>query len=117
MANFLLIYYKGYDLKAGRPSPQQLQNSISEWRRWHNMLSIQNRKTMPLKLWAPDGVSVCSLTADTDTYVEVRESLGGLIFLQAADYAAAVEIARQCPILQLGGNIEVRMTCILEEKI
>jgi hypothetical protein len=42
-------------------------------------------------------------------YAEVKESIGGLILIRAVDYAVAAEIAKGCPILALGGNVEIRM--------
>jgi hypothetical protein len=93
----------------GQPSPQQLQDSISEWRRWFNAIDVQNRKIKPFHFCAPDGMVVQIRKVSIGFYVEVKESIGGFIFLQAANYEEAVEIARHCPVLQLGGNIEIRM--------
>jgi hypothetical protein len=41
-------------------------------------------------------------------YVEIKESIGGMIFVSAADYEEATEIAKGCPILEVGGNVEIR---------
>ena len=115
MADFLLIYDNDYGLKEGRPSPQQLQNSISEWKRWHQMLSIRSGKPRPLSSWARDGVTLHAEDPDPELCIEVRESSQGLVFLRARNYDEAVAFAGQCPILQLGGNIEVRKISLLEE--
>jgi hypothetical protein len=109
MADFLLIYCRNHDLMEGQPSPQQLQDSISEWRRWFKTIDAQNRKIKPFCFCACDGVVVQLRKISIGIYVEVKESLGGFTFLQAANYEEAVAIARNCPILQLGGNIEIRM--------
>jgi hypothetical protein len=41
-------------------------------------------------------------------YSETKEWLGGFFLVEAPNYNAAVEIARQCPHLEYGGTIEVR---------
>src|ERR1700754_4899760 len=109
MADFLLIYCRNHDLLEEQPSPQQLQNSISEWRRWFRAIDVQNGKIKPFYFCASDGIVVQLRKISIGFHVEVKESMRGFIFLQAANYEEAVEIARNCPILQLGGNIEIRM--------
>jgi len=47
--------------------------------------------------------------ATTDgPYSETKEWLGGYYLIEAPSYDAAVEVARECPILEQGGSIEVR---------
>lgn len=41
-------------------------------------------------------------------YAEAKEILGGYFMVTAADYAAAVALASECPHLRHGGWIEVR---------
>jgi hypothetical protein len=41
-------------------------------------------------------------------YAEIKEAIGGMIFVKAADYDEAAEIAKGCPILEAGGNVEIR---------
>lgn len=48
-----------------------------------------------------------SLKVSDGPFAEAREVMGGLFVIEAADYAAAVEIARDCPHLDYG-TIEVR---------
>ncbi len=47
--------------------------------------------------------------------MEIKESIGGLVIIKANDYDEAVEIAQGCPILKLGGTVEVRMATSSEE--
>ena len=41
-------------------------------------------------------------------YCETKELVGGYFVLEAASLDAAVELGRGCPILDLGGSVEVR---------
>jgi hypothetical protein len=41
-------------------------------------------------------------------FAEAKEVVGGYFLVQARDLAAAVEIARGCPILENRGSVEVR---------
>jgi len=41
-------------------------------------------------------------------YAEIKEILGGYIVVNTASIEEAVELAKGCPILNIGGNVEVR---------
>jgi hypothetical protein len=41
-------------------------------------------------------------------FVELKEALGGYLFLEADDLDAAIELASRIPAARLGGAIEVR---------
>ena len=41
-------------------------------------------------------------------YAEIKEILGGLSIIRAESMEEAAEIAKNCPILSVGGNVEVR---------
>jgi hypothetical protein len=41
-------------------------------------------------------------------FAESKEAIGGYFFLQVADMNEAVEIAKQCPGLEFGAQVEVR---------
>ena len=41
-------------------------------------------------------------------YAEVKEMVSGLFVVEAADLAAATQLAAGCPLLDLGGAVEVR---------
>jgi hypothetical protein len=41
-------------------------------------------------------------------YVELKEALGGYIMVKASNLDEATELAKNCPILSVGGSVEVR---------
>jgi len=41
-------------------------------------------------------------------YVETKEAIGGYILIRAETLDEAAEMAKGCPILMIGGNVEVR---------
>lgn len=110
MNDFLLIFRRDFSSKEAQPSPEELQNSIKDWQNWFGGIAAQNKLARPLQRWDIDGKVVKHNKHVIDgPFVEVKESIGGLIIIKAANYDEAVEIAQGCPILALGGNVEVRM--------
>jgi len=41
-------------------------------------------------------------------YAEIKEIIGGLIIVRADSIEEATEMTNGCPILSVGGNIEIR---------
>jgi hypothetical protein len=46
-------------------------------------------------------------------YVEAKDVVGGFIVVEAKDIDHAVEISKGCPILDVGGSVEVRPVQVL----
>ncbi|QNL51028.1 transcription initiation protein [Olivibacter sp. SDN3] len=110
MNEFLLIFRRDFSAKENQPSPRQLQNSIKHWQDWLGGIAAQKKLARPLQRWDGQGKVVKKGKVVTDgPYVEIKESIGGMIFIWAADYEEAAEIAKGCPVLELGGNVEIRM--------
>lgn len=95
-------------------SPAEMQRIIGEYRVWAEGLRARNQLHNSNKLADDAGRIVqhngTSVTLKDGPYTETREVVGGYFLIEAADYVAAVEIARTCPHVRSGsnGSIEVR---------
>lgn len=47
-------------------------------------------------------------------YMESKEMVGGFFVVRAESLEAAIEIAKGCPDLELGGSVEVRDVVVFE---
>jgi hypothetical protein len=47
-------------------------------------------------------------TVNDGPYAEAKDVVGGYIVIEAKDLAHATEISKGCPILDIGGSVEVR---------
>lgn len=110
MNEFLLIFRRDYLTKEAQPSPEELQQQLKQWQDWFGSIAAQDKLARPLQRWDGQGKIVNnSKTVTNGPYAEIKEAIGGLIIIKANDYDEASEIAKGCPILQLGGNVEIRM--------
>ena len=104
-----MLLFRGTDWE--KPlSPEQHQQVVSDWMAWFQRLMEEGRCTggHPLRgegklVSGPKG----SIVTD-GPFAESKETIGGYFYLQVADMAEAVEIARQCPGLEHGCVVEVR---------
>lgn len=110
MDEFLLIFRRDFTTKEAQPSPEQMQSSIKQWQDWLGGIAAQDKLARPLQRWDAEGrVVKHNKTVINGPYAEIKEAIGGLIVIKAADYDEAAEIAKDCPILLWGGNVEIRM--------
>lgn len=110
MNEFLLLFRRDFKTKEFQPSPEELQAHLSRWREWFRSLEAQDKLARPLQPWEGTGKVLKQDKSITDgPYAEIKESIGGFIVIKASDYEEALEIAKGAPILELGGNVEIRM--------
>jgi hypothetical protein len=108
MANFLFVYRRGAAL-ASEMTPEEMQKSMEKWRAW-----IAEGLQKGWMLDAGDGLTqegrvVRSKKVVTDgPFVESKEIVGGFSIVKADSIDAAAELAKGCPALLSGGNVEVR---------
>ena len=105
MNDFVLILRSKEQL-----STEKLQEQHKYWREWFGKLAAEGKLSRSVQSFDNDGriVGRDDLVA-SGLYTEVREAICGLLVIKASSYDEAVEIARECPILELGGNVEIRM--------
>lgn len=110
MNEFLLVIHRDLISKDAKPSPEQMQAAIKPFQDWIGGIAAQNKLVSPPKRWETHGrVVKQNNTVTNGPYAEIKESIGGMIVIRAADYDEAVEIAKGCPIIEWGASVEVRM--------
>lgn len=111
MNEFLLLFRRDFLTKEAQPSPDEMQTHLKHWQDWFGSLAAQNRLARPLQRWDLHGRVVDNQKNVTNgPYAEIKESIGGMIIIKAEDYDEASEIAKGCPVLELGGCVEIRKT-------
>jgi len=110
MSEFVLIFRRDYQTKEIQPNPEQMQDHLKHWQQWFGSLAENDRLTRPVQRIDQQGrISGQYNSVQTGPYTEAKESIGGLVFIRAADYDHAIEIAKTCPVLELDGSVEIRM--------
>ncbi|MGA9650669.1 YciI family protein [Pedobacter sp.] len=108
MSEFILIFRRDYKTADAQPSPEKLQESLKQWQEWFTSLAENDMLARPVQRLDAVGKLIKGSTIVEGPYTEVKESIGGLVIIKANDYDEAVEIAESCPVLALGGNVEIR---------
>jgi len=109
MKEFTLIFRNDRQNREFMSSPEQMQAIMKKWMDWMGSIAAQDKLVSTGARLGDEGKTVKPGNVVTDgPYVEIKESLGGFIIIKAASVEEAAEIAKGCPILTVGGNVEVR---------
>ncbi len=90
-------------------SPEEIQRLMQEWGAWLDTLTRTGRfeSGTPLETRGQI-VSGPTATVTEAPFAEPEEVVTGYLVISARDIDEAVEIAKACPLLEVGGRVEVR---------
>jgi hypothetical protein len=109
MNEFLLIFRRDFKTTGIQPSPEHLQKMMKDWQNWMGSIAARNQLVSSGSRLSDDGKVVKPGALVTNgPYVEIKEAIGGYIIVRAGSMEEAAEISKGCPILTIGGNVEVR---------
>ena len=96
-------------------SPEQRQKHMENWVAWFKELNgkgIIKNPGHPLDFTGKVVNGNQKIVKD-GPYAEAKDVVGGFIVVEAKDIDHAVEISKGCPILDVGGSVEVRPVQVL----
>lgn len=105
MPQYLLLLHEAPKITS--LSPDAMQAIIQKYKTWSDTLKQTGRLVEANKL-RRDGRVMRGVSVKDGPYAEGKEVIGGYFMIEAANYDQAVQVARECPNLELDGTIEVR---------
>ncbi len=116
MKEFLLIFRNSEQPEATR-SAEQMQNIMQQWMDWLGGIAAQNKLIDKGNRLGQESAVIKPGNIVTDgPYMELKEMVGGYTMIRANSLEEATAIAGGCPILGVGGSIEVRNIMVMENK-
>ncbi len=108
MKEFMLLFRQSQQDK-NKISPQQMQTIVGKWHKWAGGIKAQGKLASSGHQLGADGIVLKPGGVITDgPFVEIRERLGGYIVVSAANLDEATTLAHGCPVLEVGGSVEIR---------
>ena len=91
-------------------SPEQMQKTMHKWVAWFKELDAKGQVKYPGNPLQDTGKIVRGKqkTVHDGPYAEAKDLVNGYIQVETDDIEHAVELAKGCPILEVGGSVEVR---------
>jgi|SRR6185312_12930345 len=90
-------------------TPELLEELTANWQQWVGGIAAQGKLVSPGNRLGFDGRSLKpGNIVSTGPYAEVKDTLRGFHVVKADTIEEATGIAKGCPILTVGGTVEVR---------
>ena len=104
----IMLLFRGTDWHKDM-SPEEMQAAAGRFMAWFERLKAEGKAKagQPLQN-AGRVISKNGRTLSDGPYAESKEAIGGYFILNVTDMDEAVEIAKQCPGLDIGLKVEVR---------
>ncbi len=108
MKDYLFVY-RGDANNIPKRSPEEMQASLQRWMDWFAGIAAQNKLVDRGNRLFPVGQVLKSDGVVSDgPYTEIKESILGYSLVKAGSLDEATGLSRGCPILRIGGSVEVR---------
>ena len=108
MKDFLLIFRADYKTMP-KASPEQMQATTQKWMNWVAGIAAQDRLLDRGNRLIDTGKVLRSNGSVSDgPYTEIKESILGYTLIKAGSLDEATALANGCPVLLVGGNVEIR---------
>jgi hypothetical protein len=106
---FMLLFRFTPDF-SHQPTAEEMDAMHQTWGAYFGKLAMQEKLVSTHQLGF-EGVQVAADSSVTEGIAIIEnQTMSGNLIVRASSLAEATEIAKACPILQMGGNVEVRST-------
>ncbi len=107
MKEFMMIF-RSEATPDYQPTQEEMQSTIREWQDWIGGIAAQGKFVDTKRLAYEGGVVNTSGSFTDGPYTELKEIVGGYLIANCENLEEAQQIAKDCPTLKIGGNVEVR---------
>jgi hypothetical protein len=104
MSNFMFLFRGGVT----PASPEEMQAQMRKWMSWIQRLRDEGKYIAGDPLQGGGKVLTSRKVITDGPFAEGKEVVGGYFLVRAETLEQAAEMAKDCPIFESGGSVEVR---------
>ncbi|NOT75785.1 MAG: transcription initiation protein [Cyclobacteriaceae bacterium] len=107
MKEFLFVFRGDWN-SLPEVSEEETKSRTKKWMDWVGGIAAQNKLVTKGNRLMHHGKIVKKNLVTDGPFIEMKEFIGGFSIVKANSYDEAVELANGCPVLLMGGEVEVR---------
>lgn len=109
MSEFILLFRQPTHVVPSAMSPIELEAMTKRWQSWVGGIAAGGKLASNGTRLATEGKVLRADGLITDgPFVEVKERLGSFLVVNAGSLDEAAALAYGCPVLEIGGSVEIR---------
>jgi hypothetical protein len=108
MKEYMLIFRNKLQDNNAQPTAEQMQAMLNQWQSWIKGIAAKGNYSGTNRLTSEGKVLSSSSVVKDGPFAEAKEVVGGYLVVKTGSLESAVEIAKDCPIFNYGGDVEVR---------
>lgn len=106
MKEFMLLFR--YEPSNQEPTAEQLSAMHKHWGEFIGNIAIQGKLVSTHQLGYEGKKIFANQTTEDGFHLSEGQIIGGNMVIKAESIELAIELAKNCPILYMGGTVEVR---------
>lgn len=106
LKEFMLLFR--YEPSNEEPTPKQLEEMQKQWGEFIGGIAMQGKLVSTHQLGFEGKKIVAHQKTEDGLHVADGQTIGGNMVLKAESIDFATELAKKCPVLLMGGTVEVR---------
>ncbi|MCK8522359.1 transcription initiation protein [Aquimarina sp. D1M17] len=108
MKEFMMILRASSDFRDYKPTPEEIEVNTKKWQSWIGNIAEQGKLIKTNEIGVDSKVINSDNAVSQGPYVVDGEVVTGFMLLKADSAEDAASLADGCPILDMGGKIEIR---------
>jgi hypothetical protein len=109
LKDFMLLFRMEFNPDVS-PSSEELLTIKRAWAEWIGSIARQARLVSSHQLGLEGNTVSAQAEVNTGIFKDVKLAVSGNMVLKAINLEEATEMAQDCPILSVGGSVEIRNT-------
>lgn len=114
MKEYMMIFRNEKSDGATTPSTDQMNAVMNQWKSWIQGIASNGKYSGTNRLLGEGKTIKPGNVISDGPYAEVKEMIGGYLIVKARSLDEAMEMAKSCPSMLYGGNVEVRAVMAIE---
>ncbi|MCK8522358.1 YciI family protein [Aquimarina sp. D1M17] len=103
-----MLLFRSENIDHYKLTPEQIQESIKQWQTWIGGIAAQGKLVSTHQIGSEAAVLLPNDKVEKKPYEALNQIVGGYMILKASSMKEAMEFAKECPVFQIGGNVEIR---------